>query len=170
MADVDLGAWYAGKDFTTDWTSQSFPVWSELLAARRGDAVRILEIGSWEGRSALLFLNYLPHSRITCVDTFAGSVEHHAVMGLAHAASACEQRFDRNTVEFRDRVEKIKALSSHALGRFAIERRRFDIVYLDGSHHSADVYADAGAELAIVERRCDRDLRRLRVADDVHAG
>ena len=40
------------------------------------DRVRVIEIGSWEGRSALFFLNFFPRSRITCIDTFAGSSEH----------------------------------------------------------------------------------------------
>ena len=42
----------------------------------RQKPVRVLEIGSWEGRSALFFLNFLPRSRIVCVDPFGGSVEH----------------------------------------------------------------------------------------------
>jgi hypothetical protein len=34
-------------------------------------------------------------------------------------------------------------MTAHALGRFAIERRRFDVAYIDGSHHSADAYTDS---------------------------
>jgi predicted O-methyltransferase YrrM len=142
MAEFDLSSWYAGKDFTTDWTSQSFPVWAELLASRRDDALRVLEIGSWEGRSAILFLRYLAHCHITCVDTFAGSVEHSLDPDWARAALECERRFDANLAEFGERVEKIKATSSQALARLGIARRRFDLVYIDGSHHSENVYAD----------------------------
>lgn len=142
MADVDFVGWYAGKDFTTDWASQSFPVLAEILAARRHDALLVLEIGSWEGRSAILFLNYLPHCHITCIDTFSGSVELHMNPEWARAVLECERRFDANTAEFGGRVEKVKASSSHALAGLAIARRRFDLAYIDGSHHSADVYAD----------------------------
>jgi hypothetical protein len=77
------------------------------------------------------------------VDTFAGSVEHQAVPEWRSSVAGLESRFDRNTAAFGNRVEKVKATSAHALGRFAIERRRFDVAYIDGSHHSADVYADA---------------------------
>jgi hypothetical protein len=65
MPDIDVEGWYAGKDFTTDWTTAYFRGWADLLAARRHESLRVLEIGSWEGRSAILFLNYLPHCHIT---------------------------------------------------------------------------------------------------------
>ena len=143
MTDFDLASWYAAKDFTTDWTSHNFSVWAALLAARRDDALEVLEIDSWEGRSAIVFLNYLPRCRITCVDTFAGSADHDFNPEWATAVGDCERRFDANLAEFSARVEKIKAPSSCALSRLAIARRRFDLVYIDGSHHSADVYADA---------------------------
>jgi hypothetical protein len=38
-------------------------------------AVKILDIGSFEGRSAVFFLKYLPGSTIVCIDTFAGTPE-----------------------------------------------------------------------------------------------
>ena len=55
-------SWYEGKEFATDWTSWHFPNWTKLLNSRRNRALRVLEIGSWEGRSALFFLNYLPRA------------------------------------------------------------------------------------------------------------
>ena len=44
---------------------------------------------------------------------------------------------------FGKRVEKIKGASGTIVPRLAIEARQFDIVYIDGSHFAADVYADA---------------------------
>ena len=35
----------------------------------------ILEIGSFEGRSTIFFLNYFSNCNITCVDTWSGSRE-----------------------------------------------------------------------------------------------
>jgi len=141
--DPDYSAWFAGKSLSTDWTSRFFPLWATLFQSRRDEALDILEIGSWEGRSAIFFLNYFSKCRLTCIDTFAGSPEH----ALRHKWSAqlahVEQRFDSNLAAFGKRFEKIKSPSSQALARLITDERRFDLVYVDGSHHSADVQSDA---------------------------
>src|SRR3954463_16488374 len=74
----DPESYFVGKDLTTNWTSTNYQLWASILAPHREEPLRILEIGSWEGRSALFFLNFLPHATILCVDTFAGSIEHRA--------------------------------------------------------------------------------------------
>jgi predicted O-methyltransferase YrrM len=137
-----ISAWYDGKAFTSDWTSWNFPNWASLLGPYRRQEARVLEIGSWEGRSALFFLNYLPHCRLWCVDTFAGGEEHHADPKLALLVPGIEQRFDANIAEFGERVVKINLPSSVALPQLGISRSKFDIAYIDGSHRSADVYSD----------------------------
>jgi predicted O-methyltransferase YrrM len=141
--DTEFSAWFSGKSFSTDWTSRFFPVWASLLAPRRDQALEILEIGSWEGRSAIFFLQYLRNCRLTCIDTFRGSAEHLLRHKWRVELPYVEQRFDRNLAEFNGRVQKIKDTSSQALVRLLAEKRRFDVVYIDGSHHSADVQADA---------------------------
>ena len=108
--------------------------------------MRVLEIGSWEGRSALFFLNYLPRARLTCIDTFAGGQEHRADAARnksdAHFLRTVERRFDSNTHEFGKRIEKIKANSADALAALGVENRRFDVAYVDGGHRAAEVYSD----------------------------
>ena len=42
----------------------------------RADPVRILEIGSWEGRSTLFFLSYFTNGRVTAVDPWADRDDH----------------------------------------------------------------------------------------------
>jgi predicted O-methyltransferase YrrM len=140
----DPGAYFVGKELTTDWTSRNYQLWADILASRREEPLRMLEIGSWEGRSALFFLNYLPHASIICVDTFAGSIEHRA---WSHAQqesqlNGIEQRFDNNLAPFADRMQKRKDDSLAALGKLGIEGLRFDLVYVDGSHLAIDVYRD----------------------------
>jgi predicted O-methyltransferase YrrM len=138
-----FSAWFAGKTFSTDWTSRFLSVWASLLALRRDQALEVLEIGSWEGRSAIFFLRYLPNCRLTCIDTFRGSPEHLLRAKWRVELPYVEQRFDRNLAEFGGRVQKIKDISSQALARLRAEGRSFDVAYIDGSHHSADVLADA---------------------------
>jgi predicted O-methyltransferase YrrM len=147
LTEAEAASWYAGKSFNYDWTSWHFPNWIPLLEPYRNRAIRVLEIGSWEGRSALFFLNYLPRARLTCVDTFEGGQEHrHAARRSAADARelrAVERRFDANTARFVRRIEKIKARSADALAALGIRKARYDIAYVDGSHRAADVYSDA---------------------------
>ena len=143
---AEAAAWYAGKNFSADWTSWHFPNWIPLLARYRRRRLRVLEIGSWEGRSALFFLNYLPQARLTCVDTFAGGQEHQEAAARdpteARRLRTVEQRFDRNTAAFKHRIEKIRAPSTEALVALGLENRRFDLAYVDGGHRASEAYAD----------------------------
>jgi predicted O-methyltransferase YrrM len=149
--EAAIAAWYAGKDFSCDWTSGNIPVWANILRDFRDRSSRVLEIGSWEGRSALFFLNYLPRAHVVCVDPFEGNVEHQKDAYFSALVPATEARFDRNVAEpFGERVEKIKGASGQVVPQLAIDGRTFDIVYIDGSHYAADVYADAALVWPIV--------------------
>jgi predicted O-methyltransferase YrrM len=149
-------SWYEGKEFAADWTSWHFPNWTKLLNARRNRASRVLEIGSWEGRSALFFLNYLPRARLTCIDTFAGGQEHREAAARSRAEArylrSVEGRFDRNTKAFRKRIEKIKAPSTVALAELGIQNRRFDLAYVDGGHRAVEAYADGALTWPLMAR------------------
>jgi predicted O-methyltransferase YrrM len=148
--------WYEGKQFATDWTSWHFPNWSKLLTSRRNRALRVLEIGSWEGRSALFFLNYLPRATLTCIDTFAGGQEHQEAAARSRAEArflrSVEGRFDRNTGAFKKRIEKIKMPSTAALAELGIHNRRFDLAYVDGGHRAVEAYADGALTWPLMAR------------------
>lgn len=148
--------WYDGKSFMTDWTSWHFPNWMKLLAPFRDRPARMLEIGSWEGRSALFFLNYLPQVQLTCVDTFAGGQEHQEAAARspedAETLRTVEARFDGNTRVFSGRIEKIKASSVDALVQLGLAGRRFDIAYIDGGHRAREVYADSALAWPLMAR------------------
>jgi predicted O-methyltransferase YrrM len=117
----DFGAWFADKDFTTDWVSWTLKVWERLAAKIHSECPQVLEIGSWEGRSAVAWLNLLPECRITCIDAWRNFSE-------------AEARFDRNTAPFNARIRKIAAESSVALTALIAEGRSFDLIYIDGEH------------------------------------
>jgi predicted O-methyltransferase YrrM len=129
--------WYAGKSFTTDWSTRNFKAWLEFIVPN--DVRRVLEIGSWEGRSAIFFLEYCPDCRITCIDTFAGGREHNDMDQVA----SIEPRFDANLASYGDRIEKIKSRSTPALDRLMQEGRLYDLIFIDGSHERDDVAMDS---------------------------
>src|SRR5437016_10676432 len=122
-------SYFEGKQLTTNWGLRHHQLWAEILAPRRVEPLRILEIGSWEGRSALFFLNYLPKASIVCVDTFAGAIEHRSwpIWQRIWQLRGIEGRFDRNLAQFGERVQKRKENSLVALGKLGIEGRRFDL-------------------------------------------
>jgi hypothetical protein len=138
-----MAQWFAGKEFSSDWTSLHFPTWSLVLTHLRERPSEILEIGSWEGRSAIFFLEFLPQSRLTCVDTFGGGMENHASPAESREIPLIEKRFDANLRSYGERVEKIKARSVAALDRLTEARATFDVTYIDGSHLRDDVMVDS---------------------------
>jgi predicted O-methyltransferase YrrM len=136
-------SWFRHKEFTTNWASAHFAVWHRVLSPLRDEPLRIVEIGSWEGRSAVFFLNFFKQAKIVCIDTFGGSIEEPGFKQLTNELSGAEARFDRNLAQFAGRVEKIKSQSHSALRRLADEGRQFDLAYIDGSHKRDDVSADS---------------------------
>ena len=91
----------------------------------------MLEVGSYEGRSALWFLeNILTHdtARLTCIDGFFRLPQ--------------EMRFDHNVrlSGHTKRLTKIKAKSADALPGLPCES--FDAIYVDGDHRAAPVLLD----------------------------
>jgi predicted O-methyltransferase YrrM len=130
--------WFRDKEFTSDWCSGNFTLWRRVFSPLRRKPLRIIEIGSWEGRSAIFFANFFERATITCIDTFGGGSDH-----KAEQASRIEERFDRNLAAFGNRVEKIKGLSRQALDGLVAQQRRYDLAYIDGSHERDDVMADS---------------------------
>jgi predicted O-methyltransferase YrrM len=151
LTKAEILKWEEGKTFSTDWAGHHFFMWAELLQDLRPRPLRVLEIGSWEGRSALYFLNFLPKSRIVCIDPFSGSAEHHQDPYFAELALKSESQFDANLAAFGDRIEKIKGTSTDVLPELGVAGRRFDLAYVDGSHMAADVYRDAVLVWSLME-------------------
>lgn len=137
-------AWFAGKDFTSDWTSHAIVTFPRILGGLSKRELQVLEVGSWEGRSAILLLELLPLCRLTCIDTFKGPLAYQSGdEAHAEAARNAERRFDHNLAAYGDRVEKIKDRSFPALDRLGVLGRKFDVIYIDGSHMRDDVLADS---------------------------
>ncbi|MDX2243246.1 MAG: class I SAM-dependent methyltransferase [Leptolyngbyaceae cyanobacterium bins.302] len=134
-----------GYEFTQDWFSINIPVWQHFLVHLVNlPDFKVLEIGSWEGRSTCWMLDNLllhPSARITCVDTFAGSVEHE-VLCEQEQVRTIEQRFDANIAKTGS-SEKVRKLvgSSQSVLRSLIPNS-YDLAYIDASHVAADVLED----------------------------
>jgi predicted O-methyltransferase YrrM len=119
-------------------------VWEQLiphLPARKN----FLEIGSFEGRSAVWITQYMMEDggELVCIDTWQGGDEH-----TPEDMAGTEDRFHNNIGlvmgNFVDRkILPMKSTSVKALGGLISQDKQFDFIYIDGSHLAKDVLVDA---------------------------
>jgi predicted O-methyltransferase YrrM len=134
-------------EFTTDWFTPHILLWDAII--RKYKPRRVLEIGSFEGRSTTHLVEEVRkyhHDPIelVCVDSWEGGVEHSGM-----DFKSVEERFDHNMTIMCDAthdvtVLKRKGLSYVVLAELLLENNPpFDWVYIDGSHMATDVLLDA---------------------------
>jgi hypothetical protein len=146
----------------------------------------VVEIGSWEGASAIAWANAVRpfDGRVVCVDTWLGSIEHHAdTVGIE------EWRRDRLFIEDgyptlyrtftsnirRHMVEDIVipvTIDAHqAFTMMNYVGMQPDIVYIDGSHDRDAAYLDIDHAMGLGGRVvCGDDyFGEVRVAVDQYA-
>jgi hypothetical protein len=85
-------------------------------------------------------------NRITCIDTFEGSVEHRydtTYVKSIEEIQSIEGRFDFNIVRtgVPEKVQKVVGKSQLVVRTLPLNF--YDIVYIDGSHIASDVLQDA---------------------------
>jgi predicted O-methyltransferase YrrM len=133
--------------FTSDWfPSRKTKAWLDHIAPRLRliSQARWLEIGSYEGRSALWTLDnvLLPDATITCVDLFDDKVAGIGPgTGCWNVPPGYSDRFDAN-VAGRPNIIKLKGSSSDILEKLNSQGTYFDGAYLDGDHREASVTRD----------------------------
>lgn len=119
-------------EFTQDWFHYAdIEVGLNKLPQISG---KILEIGCYEGRSTLWFLEKMS-ANVTVVDTFQGD-DQQKHMGVDQNFKG---RFLSNVEPYRSRVTVIEGKSQDILPTL---KDKFDLIYIDGSHLEEDVYAD----------------------------
>ncbi len=132
-------------EFTNDWFGATGRyIWDKILPQL--EPKRILEIGSYEGRSACFLIEKLSGPlEFHCVDTWEGSTEHKRIN-----MSLVKRRFDGNTKAAIANSKNEVNLKTHVgrsdtiLSQMQVEYKDyFDFIYIDGSHVAADVLCDA---------------------------
>lgn len=136
-------------EFTNDWFGATGRyIWEKIIPQVR--PTKILEVGSYEGRSACFLLDTLSPivegMTVHCIDTWEGGDEHDKTQ-----MAAVEKRFDANTkLALRGnegntlRFYKHKGRSDFELAKLLKHHQNFfDFIYIDGSHQAADVLCDA---------------------------
>jgi predicted O-methyltransferase YrrM len=131
----------AGYRYSIDFTTANTPSWQKHLGNLAGRAnARGLEIGCFEGRSTLWFLEKIlthPDARMACIDVFTDEIE---------------ANFDHNVklAGQQERVIKYKGYSQDVLR--ALEYDSYDFIYIDGCHLASCALTDAVLSWDLLKR------------------
>ena len=120
--------------FTSDWVTSRLKEWEVNFIPLDGKPIRILEVGSYEGRSACWFLQHImndPKSELICVDPWGG------VEGAARL-----RRFDMN-VALSGRSNQVCRIQAKILDVHNTIPGEFDLIYIDGDHVAKEVLTQA---------------------------
>ena len=125
---------FKSEDISKKWFTNNLYFIKKNLANTK--IKYLLEIGSYEGRSALFFLDLFKITKISCVDTWSGSDEHKDIN-----FHAIENNFDLNTKSFKEKKTLLKfKMTSDEF--FKQNKNKFDFIYVDGDHAKDQVYKD----------------------------
>ena len=104
---------------------------------------KYLEIGSYEGNSALYVSTNFPKSSVTCVDLWEGVEEYEG-----KDFSIIEKNFDFN-LQGLNNINKIKSTSDNF---FIKNKIMFDFIYVDGNHKFDYVFRDCENALRFLNK------------------
>ncbi|KAJ3926773.1 MAG: glycosyltransferase family 8 protein [Lentinula lateritia] len=148
---------------TQDWFSHNIPHWRNLFPFITSPRPRILEIGSWEGRSAVFLLQNICGADIVCIDhfdLFRTSAGRERFRKINHNLSLTGKPF-RVLPQFSVPA-LMNLLEKEILKEESLGNAGFDWIYIDGSHEADDTFLDG--ELAWRLARKDA----IFIFDDYH--
>jgi predicted O-methyltransferase YrrM len=136
-AKIEFPNWFDGVKASVNFESI-------LSSYKDNEGLKFLEIGSFTGDSAEYMLKNIltsNSSNLTCVDTWAGSLEHTGELKEQFTMGEVEKRFDEKIQPFSHKVSKYKGTSTD----FLINNRDnlYDFIYIDGDHNANTVLSDA---------------------------
>jgi hypothetical protein len=147
-------------EFTVDWFTQNEHVWRLIFQKLLPDAKKILEIGSFEGRSAVWLMqngfNRDLGGDLYCIDTWQGGVDYEQAQIPKIQISEVERRFDHNIEQAKLRAPHVKLHKIRQASRASLVQllasghaESFDFVYVDGSHMANEVLSDLVLSFAL---------------------
>ena len=130
------------------------PIFERLIQSLRPN--RVLEVGSWKGRSAINMATHLRKAGLAaemiCVDTWLGSPEHwlraapgyHESLKLRNGYPTVYNTFLANVVRagLTDIITPYASTSESAFHVFRQKNYTFDLIYLDAAHEFDAVTRD----------------------------
>lgn len=138
--------------FTKDWFRfNQFENW-----LRAFEPNKILEIGSFEGKSTVWFIEkYITNDNksITCIDPWL-NYNHNETSLYTYGEVSTDRKYDNNQIKNRflsnieltgklSQVNVIHGLSHIELPKLNVNGERFDLIFIDGNHTASFVLTDA---------------------------
>ncbi|MDC0418560.1 class I SAM-dependent methyltransferase [Pelagibacteraceae bacterium] len=122
-----------------DWFTRNIPIWDYIFDSYnlRDKEIDYLEIGSYEGRSSLFILELLQKTNCEFVDPY-----------IDYAATPTFSAKQMNEIynNFKKKIEKFshrtKIYKTSSVEFFANNKKKYDLIYIDGSHYGPDVEKD----------------------------
>lgn len=122
------------SEFRYDWFSPIEPTMTKWVP--RG-AKSIVEVGSFEGKSTLWFLERCREAQMTVIDHFAGGPDQQ------DARFDLVSLFSRFAVNIREHERRVKVLKFDTWEAWNfVPRESADVVFVDGSHIAGDILWD----------------------------
>ena len=121
------------KKTSTDYFSLNAYYWNSILN-KNFKEFSYLEIGSWEGNSALYVLKNFKTKNVVCVDVWDLFDNKYKNEHLERF-----ENFKKNLQEFKNRYLFFKSTSDDF---FKNNNAKFDVIYIDGWHEAPQVYKD----------------------------
>jgi hypothetical protein len=121
--------------FTNDWLSSKVDIWNRVIKPL-GSINNILEVGSYEGRSAIWFIENIlsENTSISCVDDWSWADD--------------ESLFDKNIEIVKNKfptidVIKLSGDSQIKLAELLLNKKTYDLIYIDGKCDASKRLSDA---------------------------
>ena len=127
------------KNFSQKWFLNNFDVFHHYLPKDHNANFSYLEIGSYEGLSALNILYNFKNSKVTTIDLWDKSNINSESINVNFRE--IEDKFNQNLKDYE--YTKIKSDSVTALREILKKNIFFDMIYIDGSHNGEDILCDA---------------------------
>jgi predicted O-methyltransferase YrrM len=127
------------KNFSQKWFLNNFEIFQHYLPKNLNKNFSYLEIGSYEGLSALNILFNYKNSKVTAIDLWGKSNINSESLNVNF--NEVEDKFNKNLEGYQ--YSKIKNDSVIALREILKKNIFFDVIYIDGSHNGEDILCDA---------------------------
>jgi predicted O-methyltransferase YrrM len=120
-----------------------------LMKLKDREHIELLEVGCYAGTSMIKMLELLPNANGTTIDRWISYNENTLKNGKVETLSNMEQINVENiyyeNVKFanmENRITHLKGDSVDMLLKLIKEEKKYDFIYIDGSHKCIDCYAD----------------------------
>jgi predicted O-methyltransferase YrrM len=140
--------------FTEKWFNDDG--FDKITKLTKNSKLDFLEIGSFEGRSTIWFLDVFlqdKNSTITCIDPWLNYSQNEDSLNSYGSESSVwkfgetkvKERFLKNITENGnlDKVKIIQELSDKALPILINENKKYDLIFIDGNHVAPYVLMDS---------------------------